>query len=299
MNDAFEANNKEAVITSFRNSKNFETNTMSGLYGLYFINGCRLESRGRTVCGCSTRVQGTGYVINSKLVKDGWNYVTLTEDWEFSADQIIQGNRIVYCDEAVFYDEQPTKTKVMFRQRLRWAKGHLLVCITKTKQLLKNLFKRNKDKKVHRFSTFDILVNIMPVCVITAFVGVLNIVLIALAPAFGYNAGEVWLSWLKNAGIGFGTAYLTLLLSAILVLILEHKRIVKVNIFKKILVCLAWPIFMALAIPIEIVALFSKNVGWKKIPHEDTSTFEKLNKPSMVQNEQAIMDLSYDAIEEE
>ena len=103
MNDAFVACDRKCVITSFRNSKNFGSNLLSAMYGLYFAYGCRFESRGRTVLGCSTRVQGTGYVINSKIVKDGWNYVTLTEDWEFTADQLLQNNKIVFCDEAMFY----------------------------------------------------------------------------------------------------------------------------------------------------------------------------------------------------
>ena len=135
MNDAFDSCNGEYVITSFRNSKNFGSNIISGMYGLYFMIGCRLESRGRTVLNCSTRVQGTGYVINSKLVEDGWKYVTLTEDWEFTADQILKGQKIKYCDEAVFYDEQPTSFKVMWRQRVRWSRGHLLVYLQKTKEL--------------------------------------------------------------------------------------------------------------------------------------------------------------------
>jgi cellulose synthase/poly-beta-1,6-N-acetylglucosamine synthase-like glycosyltransferase len=88
MNDAFELYNHDSVITSFRNSKNFGKNLISGLYGMDFASGCRFESRGRTVLGCSTRVQGTGYLISSKVVKNGWPYVSLTEDWEFTADQI-------------------------------------------------------------------------------------------------------------------------------------------------------------------------------------------------------------------
>ena len=112
MNDAFVAHGKRDVITSFRNSKNFGENVMSACYGLYFVYGCLFESRGRSICGCSTRVQGTGYVINSELVKDGWKYVTLTEDWEFTADQLIEENNIYFCDEAVFYDEQPTTLRL-------------------------------------------------------------------------------------------------------------------------------------------------------------------------------------------
>lgn len=278
MNDAFDAENCENVITSFRNSKNFGSNVISGMYGMFFMTGCRLESRGRTVCGCSTRVQGTGYVINSKIVENGWKYVTLTEDWEFTADQIIQGNKIKFCDDAVFYDEQPTTTKIMFRQRARWAKGHLLVCLTKTKQLLKNLFSRNKkgQKKINRFSTYDILVNCLPIGIITTALFAINVVMVLLSPIFGVHI-SYWLEWLKQFGISLLVSYAMLYASGILIFILERKRIKDVSLFKKIIMSFVWPIFMFLSIPIEIFALFSKNIGWKAIPHKDTTTFEKIN----------------------
>jgi len=67
MNDAFEYFKGERVITSCRNSKNFGANVISASYGLYFLSGCRFECRGRSVLDCSTRVQGTGYVINSNI----------------------------------------------------------------------------------------------------------------------------------------------------------------------------------------------------------------------------------------
>ena len=73
MNDAFMYYGCKNIVASFRNSKNFGKGIIPGLYGIYFAIGCFLESRGRTVCGCSTRVSGTGYVINSESLKDGWN----------------------------------------------------------------------------------------------------------------------------------------------------------------------------------------------------------------------------------
>ena len=42
---------------------------------------------------------------------------------------------------------------------------------------------------------------------------------------------------------------------------------------------------MFLSIPIEIFALFSKNIGWKAIPHKDTTTFEKINNKNTVVSE--------------
>ena len=277
MNDAFVANNQEKVITSFRNSKNFGSNVISAMYGIYFIQGCRYESRGRTVCGCSTRVQGTGYVIPSEIVKDGWKYVTLTEDWEFSADQIINNRKIVYCDEAVFYDEQPTKSRIMLRQRLRWAKGHLLVCLTRYADLIKSIFKsKKKGGGKYKFSLFDMSVNILPVCIITTALFLVQLICTAIAPLFGYNAAEVWI----NYGIGAATSvigfYALNILGGIVVLIAERKRLKNVKACVLIGAILLWPIFIFLSIPLEIMCLFVK-VGWKQIPHDDTTTFEQVN----------------------
>lgn len=274
MNDAFDSCNGEYVITSFRNSKNFGSNIISGMYGLYFMIGCRLESRGRTVLNCSTRVQGTGYVINSKLVEDGWKYVTLTEDWEFTADQILKGQKIKYCDEAVFYDEQPTSFKVMWRQRVRWSRGHLLVYLQKTKELLKSLFSFKKKNKV---STYDILINIMPFCLVLTTIGILQFIMLLFSPLFGISLGPVLIEWLKRFAFASLVTYATGLISAIVIFILERKRIKNVSFFKKVIMTFAWPLFLLLQFPIDVVAVFNKNCGWKTIPHDDTTDFETLN----------------------
>lgn len=274
MNDAFDSCNGEYVITSFRNSKNFGSNIISGMYGLYFMIGCRLESRGRTVLNCSTRVQGTGYVINSKLVEDGWKYVTLTEDWEFTADQVLKGQKIKYCDEAVFYDEQPTSFKVMWRQRVRWSRGHLLVYLQKTKELLKSLFSFKKKNKV---STYDILINIMPFCLVLTTIGILQFIMLLFSPLFGISLGPVLIEWLKRFAFASLVTYATGLISAIVIFILERKRIKNVSFFKKVIMTFAWPLFLLLQFPIDVVAVFNKNCGWKTIPHDDTTDFETLN----------------------
>lgn len=279
MNDAFVACDKKCVITSFRNSKNFGQNTLSGLYGLYFMTGCRLEMRGRTVFNCSTRVSGTGYVINSDLVKDGWPYVTLTEDWEFTADQIIANNKIKYCDEAVFYDEQPTSFKVMWRQRIRWSRGHLLVCLTRLKDLLKSLFTPGKKHK-NKFSLFDNIANTLPFCLILTTLGILNFVLLLFAPLVqgGAALAPTMLSWAKTFGISLATGYLGGIANAAIIFIGERKRIQGVKWWQKIIMTLVWPFFLGIQFFIDVVALFNKNCGWKTIPHNNTTTFEDLHK---------------------
>ncbi len=278
MNDAFEACDKKSIITSFRNSKNFGSNMISGLYGIYFTFGCCMEMAGRTALGCSTRVSGTGYLFNKDVVKNGWNYVTLTEDWELTADQIIDNKAVVYCNDAELYDEQPTSFKIMWRQRIRWSRGHLLVCTTRLKDLLRNMFV-TKSRHQRKGSTFDLLGNILPFCLILTFLSVIQCILVLMAPAFtNISFGMALLSWLKSFGITCVSYYFGSIVSAIIVFIAEHKRIKNVPFGKKVLLCLLWPLFMALQIVIDVVALFQKNLTWKPIPHEDNTSIDDINK---------------------
>lgn len=292
MNDAFVANKKEKVITSFRNSKNFGSNVISAMYGIYFIQGCRYESRGRTVCGCSTRVQGTGYVVPSEVVQNGWPYVTLTEDWEFSADQIIRNRKIIYCDEAVFYDEQPTRVRIMLRQRLRWAKGHLLVCLSRYSDLLKGLFKSKKrGGGKYKFSLYDMSVNILPVCVMSVVLFIAQLVCMAVAPALGYDAVQLWTQWAINMGFSAAGFYALNLVGGVVVLLVEHKRLKNVRFGVLLGSLILWPIFIFLSVPLEIICLFVK-VGWKQIPHDDTTTFEQVNGVAATDTEDSTADVS-------
>ncbi|MBP5208572.1 MAG: glycosyltransferase family 2 protein [Clostridia bacterium] len=286
MNDAFEHYGREAVITSFRNSKNFGSNLISGLYGMYFAVGCRLESRGRTALGCSTRVQGTGYLINSKVVAKGWPYVSLTEDWEFTADQILFDNNIRFCDDAVFYDEQPTSIRIMWRQRVRWSRGHLLVFYARFKDLFSSLFKK---KTKHRVSLYDITAFILPSSLILIVIQILQLVLLLMAPlidssvtlhdVFIGNSANLFTSmgllfiWAKSAILSFAV----MLLTAIVVFIIERKRIKGVSFGRKVLIALMWPVFLFIQLPIDVQAFFSRNLGWKPIPHSDQTTFEHVN----------------------
>ena len=277
MNDAYIANGERSVITSFRNSKNFGSNIMSALYGLYFVYGCRIESRGRTVLGCSTRVQGTGYIVPAKALENGWKYVTLTEDWEITADQIIGNTPVVYCDEAMFYDEQPMTWKIMWRQRLRWMRGHTLVFFQRFGDLVKELFKpKKKGGCTRKFSVYDITVNVLPVGVITVCLGLIEHTLYLLAPLFdnSLSISQIYMEKLPEMIVTTALSYTATVLLTILVYILEAKRIPKVGGFVKVMSVLLLPLFTLLAVPMDVISLFCKNLGWKPIPHIDTTDIE-------------------------
>ena len=285
MNDAFEYYGKECVITSYRNSKNFGSNIISGLYGMYFTTGCRLESRGRTVTGCSTRVQGTGYLIKSEIVKDGWQYVSLAEDWEFSADQLIRDNSIRYCDEAVFYDEQPTSLHIMWRQRVRWSRGHLLVFYSRFTDLVKKLFAKGTK---HRVSVYDFTSYILPTPLFYLVIQALQIIMLLIAPLIdpsdsllhiffgtgGFIASNglvfVWIRYLIFS-------YFISLLNAVVIFIAERKRIRNVSFGLKLLVTFLWPLFLGIQFIMDVQAFFLRNLGWKPIPHSDQTTHDVVN----------------------
>ena len=188
MNDAFDSGEK--IITSYRNTKNFDENWIASTYALHWIRSIRTNHRARSVLRLATNIQGTGFLFTNEIVKDGWHYTSLTEDRALTADAVAQGYRISYQDEAEFFDEQPVSLKVALRQRLRWSKGHLLAFAESGPYLFINIFcgkrflktnwnkgvnKKQKKKSFkdfclgvvesvrHRFASFDTLIQLTPI----------------------------------------------------------------------------------------------------------------------------------------
>ncbi|MBQ8204172.1 MAG: glycosyltransferase family 2 protein [Clostridia bacterium] len=176
MNDAFDAGEK--IITSYRNTKNFDDNWISASYAIHWLRTIRNEHRARSLFHLATRIQGTGFLFSNELIKDGWNYTSLTEDRAFCADAVAMGYRISYNNAAEFYDEQPTDIKIAMRQRIRWSKGHLQALAETGPKLFCHIFYTNGAANQHsenltlfkkfinnirlRFMSFDMLTVVLP-----------------------------------------------------------------------------------------------------------------------------------------
>ena len=183
MNNAFDSGQK--IITSYRNTKNFDENWVASTYALHWLRSIRFRHRARSVLRLATNIQGTGFLFANELVKDGWHYTSLTEDRAFTADAVAHGYEISYQDEAVFYDEQPTSLRIALRQRTRWSKGHLMAFKETGWALFKNIFVGNcyRDKSVkrkvtwrtivegirHRWASFDTLAQLFPAVIVKLF----------------------------------------------------------------------------------------------------------------------------------
>ena len=212
MNDAFDSGEK--IITSYRNTKNFDENWIASTYAIHWIRSIRCNHRARSVLRLATNIQGTGFLFTNEIVKNGWKYTSLTEDRALTADAVAQGYQITYNDEAMFYDEQPTNLKIALRQRLRWSKGHLLAFCESGPYLFLNIFFgklflktkwRDDEKKKnysikgictcfvesirHRFASYDTLMQLTPFSVFNLARWLIVIVL--MGGCYFYNYGIV------------------------------------------------------------------------------------------------------------
>ena len=194
--------------------------------------------------------------------------MTLTEDWEFTADQIARGSKILYCDDAEFFDEQPLTMRVMLRQRLRWACGHMTVFFTRFRELMKSLCSKGNglDGKA-RFSVFDISAAILPLGVISVALLLVQLGCIALCSLFGYDAERVWRVYGLVSLALFALSYGLTMLGAVLLIFLERKRIRGAGPGKLAMAVLLWPFFLLVNVFLDVAALFLPDLEWKTIPH--------------------------------
>jgi cellulose synthase/poly-beta-1,6-N-acetylglucosamine synthase-like glycosyltransferase len=269
MNEAFDEGSK--IVTSFRNSKNVNRNWISFGYAMHWLRTCLTENRAKGYLNQACRVQGTGFLFSNELVKDGWKYTTLTEDRSFCTDAVVQGYRISYCEEAVFYDEQPYSLKVALRQRVRWAKGHLQSTVENCPKLLKNMFKRNGNFWI----TYDSFFLNFPRSVESGVRKILKYILqiyiaIATASVYGWAVGLIsgYLSGKVSSWAGS-------ILVELAVFIKYGKNIEGESAIKRLWHIFMLPFFDIIGKWSNYVALFKK-VEWKAIPHDTVVDVEKL-----------------------
>lgn len=255
MNRTF--NDGYKVVTSYRNSKNFGDNWISSGYALWFLHEAQFLNRGRMRVGNSCMVSGTGYVIAREVLErtGGWNFFLLTEDIEFTADCIVNGEKIGYCEKAVFYDEQPVKFKEAWHQRLRWVKGYFQVQRKYGRTLIKGLGKKGG------FSCYDMLMANLPAFVLTAVATAASLTMTILGLATAQDISFVFYS----IGMFVVKTSAAMFILGVYTVLTEWNQI-HIPWYKKIGYVFTFPIYMLTYIPIAFAAL-KKNVEWKPITH--------------------------------
>ena len=256
------------IITSYRNSKNYADNWISSGYALWFLREAAFLNHSRHLLKTSCAVSGTGFLFSRRILEQrgGWNFYLLTEDIEFTIANVIAGERIGYCKDAVFYDEQPTTFRQSCRQRMRWARGYVQVFQAYGLKLLAGIPKRNG------FACFDMAMAIMPAIVLT----VVGIATNAAAAVLGFLAGQNVLIALWSATQFLVNSYLLMLFVGAVTTASEWKNI-RATTAQKILYTFTFPLFMLTYIPISFAALF-KRVEWKPIEHSVSVSLADMNR---------------------
>lgn len=270
MNGVF--GNGYKVVTSYRNSKNFDSSWVSAGYSLSFIREARFVNNARMILGTSCAISGTGFLVHRDIIEKncGWKHLLLTEDIEFTVDSVIQGEKIGYCPTAVIYDEQPITFKQSYIQRLRWSKGFYQVFANYGGSLFKSIL-RNKD-----FSCFDMFVTVAPASILSVLATIVNLIALAVelhSPVINLHVLE---SATQASYMGFVSYFLMLFAYGALTTIFEWDNI-NCKKSKKIISMFTFPFFMFTHIPISIIALF-KRIGWAPIQHSISKSVEDIKK---------------------
>lgn len=246
-----------SIVTSYRNSKNFDDNWISAGYAVWFLREAEFLNHARMLTGNSCAISGCGFLFGNNILKKcgGWKFYLLTEDIEFTIKNIVDGEKIGYCKSAVFYDEQPIKFSQSWKQRMRWAKGYLQVFGKYGGRLFRGLGQKNA------FSCFDMTMSILPAIALTILSVIANLTVGLICIGTGTGLMYALSSALESVGNG----YLFMFLLGVVTTVSQWKMI-HTTAAKKLWYMLTFPVFMMTYIPIAFISIFKK-VEWSPIEH--------------------------------
>lgn len=254
------------VVTCYRNSKNYGDNWISAGYALWFLRESRYLNSARARLGSSCGVSGTGFLFSQAVLDaqgGGWPFHLLTEDIEFTIDNVTRGMKVGYCPDAIAYDEQPISFRQSWAQRLRWSRGYLQVFKKYGRALISGIFSGS-------FSCYDMAMSIMPAAVLTGLSIVVNLGAALVNVLYYHEWGVLGVSALQT----LVNLYLTLFIIGAITTATEWKSI-HCEPAKKIFYVFTFPLFMLSYVPIVIHSLFV-TPEWTHIDHTRTLDVQQI-----------------------
>ena len=264
MNETFSAGHD--IVTCYRSSKNYGDNWISAGYALWFLRESRYLNSARARLGSSCGVSGTGFLFSQAVLDvqgGGWPFHLLTEDIEFTIDNVTRGMKVGYCPDAIAYDEQPISFRQSWAQRLRWSRGYLQVFRVYGRKLVSGIFRGS-------FSCYDMAMSIMPAAVLTGLSIVVNIGAALVNVLYYHEWGVLGVSALQT----LVNLYLTLFIIGAITTATEWKSI-HCEPAKKIFYVFTFPLFMLSYVPIVIHSLFV-TPEWTHIDHTRTLDVQQI-----------------------
>lgn len=263
MNKVYDQGYKMAL--GYRNNKNWNDNWVSACSGITFSIYSTFNNKPRSYYGLNIQVCGTGYYVAAEVIEKlgGWKFFTLTEDYEFTMYSTLHNIKSTYNEQARFYDEQPTKFKQSWVQRLRWCKGYTQANKIYTNQLVKSGLKDKGSAKIDKLSLpFDKI----PLAAIMLTIFAYQLFNLAMTITGLVLHADIWYMPLIGTAASGIALYLFLALYTMVVIIMERKNI-NLRFGRAIICILTNPFFMLSYLPIFLAASCKKEVKWVAIEH--------------------------------
>lgn len=261
------------VVQGYLDSKNPEDTWITGSYSIAFWSCNRMFQLARYNLGLSSQLGGTGFCIDTDILKElGWGATCLTEDLEFSCKIILNGYKVGWAHDAIIYDEKPLTLAQSWRQRKRWMQGFADVSSRYFFKLMKKAIKN------FNFTAFDCaLYSIQPfVAILLGLSAIISLFQYAMKAAnIVNNFNNIVYS------IDFNLITILIILFSLfqilytpLILILEKKFT-----FKVLLYYIVYPIYAITWFPISIQGIMDKNnKEWSHTIHTRSMNIDELEK---------------------
>lgn len=196
-------------VTGYRDSKNAHASSLSEVYTIYWYMLMRFYHNARMHLGLSCFIGGTGFVFRTSSIPRGiWETSTITEDLEFTVQRVLEGRRIIFSYDAVFFDEQPEDLACAWTQMKRWMMGPKQIFWRYWPRLFRGVRSGSRE-------SFNLLAQALIPLMVTA-----PIVATVLFPISFFISGNTtmgavallffWLFLIVQVLFMFGTGYLTL-----------------------------------------------------------------------------------------
>jgi len=123
-------------------------NLVTRLVALERIGGYRVDQQARCSLGLITQFGGTVGGFRRGLLEslDGWDESILAEDTDLTFRVYLAGYKIRYANDAESYEEAVESWGNYWKQRYRWAKGHMQCAFKHSLKILKSSNLRFKEK---------------------------------------------------------------------------------------------------------------------------------------------------------
>jgi len=151
-------------------------NVVTRLVTLERIGGYRVDQEARDNLGLIPQFGGTVGGFRRSVVEKlgGFDVSMLTEDTDLTFQVYLAGFKVRYVGDAECYEEAVDNWKAYWRQRHRWARGHMQVCFKHTPRVLRSK-KLNAKEKIDGLLLLHIY--FMPVLTLISFFVGLSLIL--------------------------------------------------------------------------------------------------------------------------